>query len=321
MIDEASLDAVIIASPSRHHAPMVRHALEKGLHVFVEKPFCLEAQEGHDLAELATKKQLVNQVGFHCRFVASFQRAKQLVERGVIGEVHHISSETYGPVVVRPKGSTWRLKKSEGGGCLYDYASHAINLATFFGGMPDAVSGTVLAKIFSTDVEDEVYTTFHYADGKTGQVSANWSDDSYRRMYNRVTIWGKNGKIVADRQECQLNLRRQVDGFEQLPEGWTIQYTTELTEPVWYYLRGEEYSAQMDHFVSQVEARGADNMSSFASAVETDRLIEMMQRDADAPRTRLVARPDVGAATAVRVRRGWLSRLFSRVRTRLSRRG
>ena len=314
MIDQAGLDAVIIASPSKFHAAMVRHALEAGLHVFAEKPFCLDADEGFTLAELAKSKHLVNQVGYHCRFVASFQRAKALVDSGVIGEVHHISSETYGPVVLRPTGSTWRVSKSEGGGCLYDYASHAINLATFIGGMPDSVAGTVLGKVFSADVEDEVYTTFHYADGRTGQVRANWSDDSYRKMFNRITVWGKNGKVIADRQECQLYLRKRVEGFEDLPEGWTIQYTTELTGPVWYYLRGEEYSAQMDHFISQVETRGGGNISSFVSAVETDQIIEMLRRDAEAPRTYAPSRGEVAAVTEVRARHGWLARLFGRVR-------
>lgn len=321
MLDRADLDAVIIASPSKLHSAMIRHALDAGRHVFSEKPFCLDVDEGLALVDLAASKRLVNQVGYHCRFVASFQRAKALVDAGVIGDVHHLTSETYGPVVLRPTGSTWRMSRSEGGGCLYDYASHAINLATYIGGMPHSVAGTVLGKVFSADVEDEVYATLHYADGRTGQIRANWSDDSYRKMFNRITVWGRNGKIIADRQECQLYLRKRAEGFDDLPEGWTIQYTTELTEPVWYYLRGEEYSAQIDHFIDQIEGQRASNISSFASGVETDQVIEMLRRDAEAPRTYVRSRGAIEPAAMTSQRAGWWSRMLRRVRGGLSRRG
>ncbi len=74
----------------------------------------------------------------------------------------------------------------------------------------------------------------------------NWSDESQRKMTTKLTIWGTNGRIYADRQECQVYLRdtrRHPAGYQT---GWNVRYTTELTEPVWFYLRGEEYSAQLD---------------------------------------------------------------------------
>ena len=73
MLAEAGLDAVLIATPSVLHAPMVRAALNKGLHVFYEKPFCLSEADGAALARLATEKQRVCQVGYHNRFVGSFR--------------------------------------------------------------------------------------------------------------------------------------------------------------------------------------------------------------------------------------------------------
>ena len=53
MLRELDLDAVLIATPSRTHARMVRAALERGLHVFCEKPFTLSAQDAEELAALA----------------------------------------------------------------------------------------------------------------------------------------------------------------------------------------------------------------------------------------------------------------------------
>ena len=71
-----ALDAVIIATPSKLHASMVEKALNKGLHVFCEKPFVLDPADGERLAALAESKGLVNQVGYHYRFVGAFQEAR-----------------------------------------------------------------------------------------------------------------------------------------------------------------------------------------------------------------------------------------------------
>ena len=75
-----TLDAVFIATPSRFHGEMVRAALDANLHVFCEKPFCLDVTEGIRLAELAEERKRVNQVGYHFRFVGVFQELKRLLD-------------------------------------------------------------------------------------------------------------------------------------------------------------------------------------------------------------------------------------------------
>jgi len=148
MLREAELDAVIIATPSSMHGAMVRAALDKGLHVFCEKPFSLDTKESDELAALAFEKGAVNQVGYHYRFVGAFQEVKRLLELGAIGEVSHVLAEAYGPVVMRTKGSTWRTQRTAGGGCLYDYAAHPLNLLNWYLGMPHGVGGSVLNRFF-----------------------------------------------------------------------------------------------------------------------------------------------------------------------------
>jgi scyllo-inositol 2-dehydrogenase (NADP+) len=273
MIDGVELDSVVIATPSRFHGEMVRYALERGLHVFCEKPFCLDLAEGRALAELAASRQRVNQVGYHYRYVEAFREAQRLLQAGALGRVHHVRAEAYGPVVLRPAGATWRSSKSEGGGCLYDYASHALDLVNMLVGTPVAVSGAILNRVFSRDVDDEVYATLHFADGSSGQVASNWSDESHRKMSTRVTVWGENGRIAVDRQECQIYLRAAVGGAAALPQGWTIRYTTDLIEPIWYYLRGEEYSRQIDAFVQSIHNPGTRVASTFETALATDQVI------------------------------------------------
>jgi len=278
MIRQSDLDCIFIAAPTRFHAEMVCHSLEKGLHVFVEKPFCLKIDEGRKMVDLAIKHNKVNQVGYHNRFIATFNEAKRIINEGIIGEIYHVLGEAYGPVVLKEKGSTWRSHKSEGGGCLYDYASHVINLIQFIVGAPQHVAGTVLKSIYSQDVDDAVYTTLLYKNGISGQLSVNWSDEAYRKMSTQITVLGKDGKVIVDATECKIYLRREnkSEGFEK---GWNIRYITDLTDSVDFYLRGEEYSAQIDHFIACLLERKTENVSSFASAFETDSVVEMLVAD------------------------------------------
>lgn len=278
MLDKEAPEAVVIATPSSFHEQMVEEAINRGIHVFCEKPFCLDVDAGARLVQEAERRGLVNQVGYHNRFLGTFDKARALVAGGVIGDIYHVSAECYGPVVLH-KPSTWRAHRKMGGGCLYDYACHGIDLIHFLIGQPAAVCGSTLRSVFSSDAEDEVYANLNYSDGKTAQISANWSDDSFRKMSTKVSLWGTKGKLIAGQQELNLFLRAHKDIPDDLHAGWTTLYTTSLTQPVWFYLRGEEYSAQIDHFARCIIDR-IQNRSDFKSALATDIVAEWIRKDA-----------------------------------------
>ncbi|MFZ4857100.1 MAG: Gfo/Idh/MocA family protein [Desulfuromonadaceae bacterium] len=301
MLQEVRLDAVLIVTPSSYHAKMVTAALEHGLHVFCEKPFCLDTKEGEIATKLAKEKGVINQVGYHYRFVGAFQEVKRLLDAGAIGEISHVLAEAYGPVVLRPKGSTWRTQRRAGGGCLYDYAAHPINLVNWYFGAPTGVGGTVLNSIFSEETDDEVFSTLYFAGGKSAQLSVNWCDESYRKMSTKITIWGQNGRIYADRQECQVYLRDKAQIPADYQQGWNTRYTTDLTKPVWFYVRGEEYSAQLDYFVNCIKENRIDNVNSFANALVTDKVMSMMI--ADAGKGASITAADVLPETVIRKKR------------------
>ncbi len=307
MLASEQLDAVVVSTPSKLHAGMVEKALQRGLHVFCEKPFVLDVADGEKLIDLAATRNLVTQVGYHYRFVGAFQEAARVVASGALGKVHHVRAEAYGPVVLRPKGSTWRTAKNEGGGALYDYACHAIDLVNFVVGMPGSVSGVALNRLFSHDVEDEVYCSMNFGPGVSGQLAVNWSDESYRKMSTKISVWGTNGRVSADRQECQIFLREPHAALPEPPKGWSVRYTTDLTEEVWFYLRGEEYSAQIDYFVQSIRLRRTNGTNSFRSALEADRVVEMILHD-DGRGPRSTAAPVAPAVEPVR--KLW-ERLFS----------
>jgi len=285
MIDGGDLHCVFVATPSSTHYEAASYALEKGLHVFVEKPLCLEPGESKRLADLAKAHGRINQVGYHNRFIGTFREVRRLIQAGAIGDVHHISGSAFGQVVIRAKtGSTWRSKKSEGGGCLHDYASHVIDLMNFVVGPPAAVVAAQLQSIYSQGVEDAVYAMFRYGNGATGSLETNWSDETQRKMSTTLVIQGTKGKIVADRQECRVFLKQGAD-IQGYPAGWTIRYITELQEPVGFYLRGEEYSAQIEAFVGAIRGSlkgqaAAAAEYGFASAFETDRIVDEIMKTA-----------------------------------------
>lgn len=307
MLEQEALDAVVVSTPSKLHAEMVDKCLQRGLHVFCEKPFVLDVRDGERLIKTAAAKGLVTQVGYHYRFVGAFREAARIVASGALGTVHHVRAEAYGPVVLRPKGSTWRTAKNEGGGALYDYACHAVDLVNYIVGTPNSVAGAQLNRLFSRDVEDEVYCSMHFASGASGQLAVNWSDESYRKMSTKVTVWGTNGRLSADRQECQIYLREPHAALPEAPQGWSVRYTTDLSEAVWYYLRGEEYSAQIDYFVQSIKRRRTDGINTFASALEADRVVEMILHDTRAT----PAQPVQPAATQGTPTRSFWRRIFS----------
>lgn len=276
------VEAVIIATPTTTHDWMARKAIERGLHVFCEKPLTLSSAVSRELAATATAKGLVTQVGYHNRFIGTFSEIKKLISAGAIGKVSHVQSEAYGPVVLKPAKPTWRGKAGGGGGCLYDYAAHPLNLLNWYFGEPDACSGAMLKSGFSAEVDDEVYAALGFGDGVTGQISVNWSDPSVRKMTTRITIWGTGGRIYADRQEIQVFLTGSAPIPAGYREGWTVKYITELTPPVSYYLRGEEYSAQLEAFGDACAKTSDARENSFASSAETDATIELIRTSAEA---------------------------------------
>lgn len=280
MINSVELDCVFITTPTRFHFEMVKYAIDKGLHVFVEKPLCLIPEDGKILVELAEQKQVVNQVGYHNRFVGTFREMKRLVETGAIGEVYHVLGEAYGPVVLKEKGSTWRSDSKEGGGCLYDYAVHVINLIQFIVGFPATVGGTFMKSIYSSGVDDAVYSSLYFPSGTSCQLSVNWSDETYRKMSTQLTILGKKGKIIADAQELKVYFREKPEEKGYV-KGWNMRWVTDLSPNVRFYLRGEEYSAQIEYFVKCIMENKLDNINSFANAYATDCVADLIKKDAE----------------------------------------
>ncbi len=276
MIAEVKPDAVFVAVPTKFHYSIIKDLLQNNIHVFAEKPFCLTVAQGDELFKMASAKKLVNQVGYHNKFVGTFREVKKIVKSGVLGDIYHFVGEAYGPVVTSRKQDTWRSDPAEGGGCLMDYASHVIDLINDILSPVSASKGSLLKSVYSGNVEDAVYSLLELSSGISGLLSVNWSDDTYRKMSTTVTVIGTKGKIISDANELKVYFREA--GFPQgYSKGWNVKYVTDLTEPVDFYLRGEEYSAQIDYFVKAVLGKVPNTVNTFESAWYTDRAISLIK--------------------------------------------
>jgi len=280
MLNEVDADAVFVAVPTKFHASMIRKVLEKGKHVFAEKPFCLSVEEGKELVEMAAARKLVNQVGYHNKFVGTFRELKRIVQGGYLGELFHFTGEAYGPVVIRPKQGNWRADPAEGGGCLMDYASHVIDLINDTVGPIQKVKGAVLKPLFSKSVDDSVSSLLELSNGLSGVLLVNWSDITYRKMSTSITVQGSKGKIICDANELKVyfNSNEFPEGYSK---GWNVKYVTDLTDPVAFYLRGEEYSSQVDYFIKAVQGKVPNTINSFQSAWHTDKVISLIKQSAN----------------------------------------
>lgn len=279
MVDDAGFDFVVISTPTGQHAEQVQYCLNRNIHVFVEKPFTLGPTQSQEVLEILAVRPVVNQVGYVNRYNEVFALVREMVREGDLGDLFSFKVEIHSPTVLKGQSSGWREKRSEGGGCLYDMAAHGIDLVNFIIGPPHDVTGSVLRSIHSLGVEDTVSSTLLYADGLFGNLFVNWSDPSCRKPTYKIDIFGKAGRAIADQHAVKVFFREEPerDGFNR---DWNVRYITDIVEPVRFYLRGYEFTRQLDSFVDDILTSRGANRSSFVDAAQTDEVIRMIARDA-----------------------------------------
>lgn len=278
MIEQSNPHAVFVSVPTKHHYGIIKYLLDKNIHVFAEKPFTLNPEQSNELAQAATKKNLVNQIGYHNKFIGTFKELKEMVGHHLLGETYHFSGEAYGPVITKKKTGSWRSEPEEGGGCLLDYASHVIDLINDVLSPVINAKATLVKSVFSENVEDAVYAALQLESGITGILSVNWSDETFRKMSTSISILGTKGKIICDATELKVYFKEKPD-YKNYTKGWNLRSVAELQAPVDFYLRGEEYSAQVDYFIDAVQKKEPRPINNFYSAAKTDQAIYLIRKN------------------------------------------
>jgi predicted dehydrogenase len=284
MLDEKELDFVVISTPTASHTEIITLAADYNLHIFAEKPFAMNSSDGTECLQRLNGKNIVHQIGYVNRFNEVFMEVKELLDENIIGNIKSFSSEMYGATVLKESKSVWRGSRKSGGGCMYEFASHAIDLALYLFGIPDFVGGSVLKSIYSANVEDIVSSTFYYEKDYFGNLFVNWSDASYRKPANIITALGTGGKIIADKHAFKIYLR-EPNPDKEFHAGWNTRYITDFAKSVRFYVRGNEFTRQLDYFVEKIQENVNENIASFVEGFNTDRVIEQIKVDANSAKT------------------------------------
>lgn len=199
LLENNICDSVIIAVPHPLHAEIAVKALEKGLHVMLEKPADISVSKVEWLNQAALKSGKVFSVMFNQRTNPLFAKARDIVKSGQLGELKRtvwIITNWFRTQSYYDSGS-WRATWSgEGGGVLLNQAPHNLDLWQWICGMPESVTAFCdIAKYHNIEVEDDVTIFTRYANEATGVFMT--STGEYPGT-NRLEISGDLGKIVLE---------------------------------------------------------------------------------------------------------------------------
>lgn len=206
MLGSGTVDAVLICTPHGLHPAMAQQAIEMGLHVLVEKPVGIFADEV-ELAQRALEERpnLVCGVLYNRRSSRVYQYVKNLVSAGTLGELVRITwliTNLYRTDAYY-QSSAWRGSwREEGGGLLMTQASHQLDLMQWICGMPNQIWAkcSTVERPIMTENEAELF--FSYPNGANGQFIASAHECP---GVNRLEICGTRGSItVQDDAEISL---------------------------------------------------------------------------------------------------------------------
>lgn len=177
LIDDPNVNAIYVATPPSTHAQYAIAAMRAGKPVYVEKPMAASHEECAEMVRVSEETGVPCFVAYYRRSLPYFQRVKQLIDDGMLGDISTVQIRfAIPPYATDYNRDTlpWRVKKEiAGGGYFYDLASHQLDLLDFlFGPITDA-RGHVANVAGLYEVEDTVSATFQFESGVVG--SGSWS--------------------------------------------------------------------------------------------------------------------------------------------------
>jgi dTDP-3,4-didehydro-2,6-dideoxy-alpha-D-glucose 3-reductase len=188
------VDAVYIPLPNSLHFRWVEKALERGLHVLVEKSMACSFEEVKYLNKIASKSNLVLIENFQFRFHKQLAVIQKIVSDGVIGTLRCVRSSFGFPPF--PDVSNIRYKKELGGGALFDVGAYPIKISQIFLGHDIEVSAASLC--FDNQKEVDIWGGA-YLNQKKGSLFAEIAFGFDNFYQCNLELWGSRGKITADR--------------------------------------------------------------------------------------------------------------------------
>lgn len=193
-MNDPSIDAVFICSPTDTHVPLIKRAAAAGKHIFCEKPVSMDISQTKEALEAVRAAGVRLQVGFNRRFDHNFRRVREIVESGEVGDPHLIKITSRDPA---PPSETY-IRAS--GGIFMDMMIHDFDMARYVSGLEaeeiTAVGSVLIDPVFERcgDVDTAV-VTIRFTGGVIGVI-----DNSRKAVYGydqRVEVFGSGGSVAV----------------------------------------------------------------------------------------------------------------------------
>lgn len=196
LIEAEQPEAVFVCTPPLLHREMAVEALERGIHVYLEKPIARGLDDARAIVDAAARSDAVCAVGYQWRAVEVLADLREALDGQELGLLIGIGT---GPTKSRP----WFLSRSEGGGNLLERASHGIDLQRAVGGEIVAVQASAAATPLAQsagergDIEDAAAVVLQFASGAVGSSSIAWTRDGLPGRYS-LDVFGSESSLRLD---------------------------------------------------------------------------------------------------------------------------
>ncbi|MGH9469983.1 MAG: bi-domain-containing oxidoreductase [Terriglobia bacterium] len=262
VIADPGIDAVFITTRHNLHAPLVRLALERGKHVFVEKPLCLTEAELGALAEAYAKSRAILCVGFNRRFSPFARECGRFFEdrREPLTIIYRVNAG-------RISADHWALDPEQGGGRIVGEVCHFVDFAAFLASSrPESIDARRLPGR-RDDRQGDFQAHVNFADGSRAAIFY-LSSGSERMPKERVEVFAGDKTAV-----CEDFARRRF-------------YSGARCESHWALRQDKGHGEEMRAFVEAVRSGGISPIpfeSLYAATLATFRVQESLSRGNPVP--------------------------------------
>lgn len=214
MLAKETLDAVVVCSPPNLHFEQASSALQKGLHVLVEKPMTFTAEQARELVSLATRKGRHLLISAPWHYTRHGLHAQQMIAAGQLGEVRLFSILMTNPVdhlirgsgaepthaheesYLKPLQGTYSDPKIAGGGQIYTQVSHVAAYLTYLtGARPSQVFARFHNDCASMDIYDAI--NIQLETGCLVSVASTGATSIHQRNFE-VRVYGTKGILFLE---------------------------------------------------------------------------------------------------------------------------
>lgn len=228
ILDDPTIDAVVIATPVYTHHELARKCLENQKHVMLEKPLASSSEQCRDLIRLAEQNNRKLMVGHTFEYTAAVNKAKEIVNSGELGEIYYISSERVNLGLFQPDINV-----------IWDLAPHDISIILYIlEDYPVSVNGQGKAH-FKKDIEDVATITLNFKNGGIAFIHNSWLDPCKNR---KTTIVGSKKMLVYDDINTNEKIKIYDKGVEAPP------YYDTFAEFHFSYRYGDIYTPRINEY-------------------------------------------------------------------------